>query len=302
MSKKGRYAKTRPRSRTQSWLLVASLVPMLAVAMWWFATPGQSNAQSESGQAKPISQLNTADFHSLAFSHTEPSTVFFGHHNGLLISRDGGKTWQPTALQSADAMALAVPSSNPQIMYAAGHGVFVKSTDAGQSWQGVKTNLPSSDIHGFAADPQNAELVYAHAVGFGVFSSQDGGTTWQPLWSEGPASIMNLSVGNNETLYAAAGSEGLWQSRDSGQSWQKAQTPDAGAIAISYEPSRQRLFATLFGDSPGLYASDDAGSSWILILPGVYLAFAASPQNPDELLLVDGRGSVYASHDRGKTW
>lgn len=305
MSKKSREAndaKTQPRSRMRSWLLVVSLAPIVAVAVWWFATRGQSNAQSETGQAKPISQLETADFHSLAFSPTEPSTVFFGHHNGLLLSRDGGKTWQPTALQNADAMALAVPLANPQIMYAAGHGAFVKSSDGGQSWQEVKTNLPSSDVHGFAVDPQNPNVVYAHSVGYGVFGSEDSGTTWEPLWSEAPPSVINLGVGEHETLYAAAGSEGLWQSRNGGQSWQKVQTPEAGAIAVSYEPTRKRLFATLFGDSPGLYASDDAGSSWLLILPGVYLAFAVSPQNPDELLLVDGQGLVFASHDGGSSW
>jgi photosystem II stability/assembly factor-like uncharacterized protein len=301
MSKKGRHTQAHVFSTKRSWFFVASLVPMLVVVGWWF-TPSQSNAQSESGQAKAISQLNTADFHSLAFSLTEPSTVFFGHHNGLLISRDGGKTWQETALKNADAMALALPLSDPRVMYAAGHDVFVKSMDAGQSWQGVTTNLPSSDIHGFVADSQNAEIVYAHAVGYGIFISENGGTTWQPLWPEAPPSTFNLALGDNETLFAAAGGEGLWRSSDKGQTWQKLSIPTEAAIAVSYEPSHKLLFATLFGNSPGLYSSEDKGTTWRLLLSGNFLAFAVSPQNLDEMLLVDTQGLVFSSHDGGLSW
>lgn len=33
-----------------------------------------------------------ADFHALAFGPTEPDVVFFGHHNGVMRSQDGGRT------------------------------------------------------------------------------------------------------------------------------------------------------------------------------------------------------------------
>ena len=138
----------------------------------WFVF---SNRQSDNLQAQPISKLSIADFHSLAFSLTNPDTVYFGHHGGLLISQNGGKDWEATALENADAMALAFPPSDPQTMYAAGHDVFFKSTDGGQTWESVSTNLPGTDIHGFTVDPENASHVYAHVVGFGIFGSQNGG-------------------------------------------------------------------------------------------------------------------------------
>lgn len=96
-----------------------------------------STRQSGNLQTQPISKLSTADFHSLAFSLTEPETIFFGHHHGLLVSHNGGKDWEPTTLNNADAMALALPPSDPQILYAAGHEVFFKSTDDGRSWESV---------------------------------------------------------------------------------------------------------------------------------------------------------------------
>ena len=155
------------------WLVVVGIIlVMLTVGRWFLTSRGVSS------NASPISQLSTRDFHALAFSPTQPDTIYFGHHSGLMVSRDGGRTWQPAPLQNADAMALAAPPSNPQVMYAAGHDVLVKSTDGGASWHSLTTNLPGTDIHGFTVDPQNAEHVYAHVVGFGIWGSQDGGATW----------------------------------------------------------------------------------------------------------------------------
>jgi len=176
MSRKNR--RLARQQRNARWLIVGGIVVIaLAFGGWLWAS-----SNSNSGGAQAISRLSTADFHSLAFSSTEADTVFFGHHNGLMISKDGGHSWRPTSLQNADAMALAASAANPQIMYAAGHNVFFKSANGGATWQSVAANLPGQDIHGFAVDPENAEVVYAHVVGFvGVFRSEDGGSTWTAM-------------------------------------------------------------------------------------------------------------------------
>ena len=261
----------------------------------------------DSGPSNPlvISRLTTADFHSLAFSLTEPETVFFGHHQGLLVSHNGGKDWEPTTLKNADAMALALPASDPQIMYAAGHEVFFKSTDGGKSWKSVATNLPGLDIHGFTVDPENANLIYAHVVGFGIFGSQDGGRGWTLLSVSAPPLTYNLAVGeNSKTLYAAAGDAGLWQSRDGGHTWNPVQNaPDKGAIAVTYVPANGRFYVSTLGDSQGLYVSDDNGQSWKSVgLSGLFLAIAVSPLDPDHILTINSHGEVFASRDGGLTW
>ena len=182
MSKQSKSNRPIRQNNLTRWLVGGGVV-LVSIVGVWFALSGP---QSSNGQTRAISQLSTRDFHSLAFSPTEPDTIFFGHHNGLLVSRNGGKDWQPTTLQNADAMALAAPVANPHVMYAAGHNVFFKTTDDGQSWQSVATNLPGLDIHGFTADPENADKIYAHVVGFGIFGSQDGGATWTRLSTTAP--------------------------------------------------------------------------------------------------------------------
>lgn len=266
----------------------------------WFALSGP---QISNGNTQAISQLHTRDFHSLVFSPTEPDTIFFGHHDGLLVSRNGGKDWQPTTLQNADAMALAAPLTIPHVMYAAGHNVFLKTTDDGQSWQSVATNLPGLDIHGFTANPENADELYAHVVGFGIFGTQDGGTTWTQLSTTAPPSTYNLAMGeHSQTLYAAAGKAGLWRSPDGGHTWAKVSGfPDEGAIAMAFVPADKRLLVA--GNVAGLYASNDGGKTWASTgVNGRILAIAASPHDANRILAISNKGQVFASRDNGRTW
>jgi photosystem II stability/assembly factor-like uncharacterized protein len=264
-----------------------------------------SKGQPASGSVHPINKLTTNDFHSLAFSPTEPETIFFGHHEGLLISKSGGKVWIPSTLENVDAMALALPSSNPKVLYVAGHDVFFKSSDGAKTWELVPTNLPGSDIHGFAVNPDDDMEVYAYVVSYGVYGSQDGGNTWTLLSENVPPSTFNLVMGKNaETLYATAGEAGLWQSLDGGKTWSVMQNlPDNGTIAVTYSRINGRLYVTTIGNLAGLYVSDDNGQSWTSLgLLGTWLAVTVSPLDQNYVVAVNDKGLVFASRDGGKSW
>ena len=281
-----------------AWGVVAMV--LIAGGLWW----GVRERSGTTG-GQPIGRLTTSDFHSLAFAPSEPDTVYFGHHNGLMVSRDGGRTWQPSTLRNADAMALAAPIADPSSMYAAGHDVFYKSSDGGTTWQPVTTNLPGTDVHGFTVDPQDADHVFAHVAGFGIWASQDGGTTWVLLSSDVPGSTFNLAIGDSaETLFAAAGEAGLWRSDDGGKAWSPISAlPGDGAVAVAYDAEASRLYATTLGDGAGLFASNDGGTTWTATgLKGTLLALAISPHDSERLLVVDDAGRVFASRNAGATW
>jgi len=282
-------------------LIIGGVVLVTIITAWRLVSSDSSNSSPHA-----ISRLTASDFHSLAFSPSEPDTIYFGHHYGLMISRDAGRSWEATTLQNADAMALAAPQTNPQILYAAGHNVFFKSTDGGATWGSVATNLPGLDIHGFAADPQNADVVFAHVVGFvGVFRSQDGGSIWTALPAPMPAATFNLATGETgQTLYAAAGNAGLWRSADGGESWTQAPgIPGEAIVALAYNSMNKRLLISTYGGDAGLYASDDGGDSWkALGLKANVMAVASSPHDPNRVIAVDERGWVYVSDDGGVTW
>lgn len=302
-----RKRKPTPQRQAVPRLMAGGVILLIAaLGAWWMAARGASGETT----TQPISHLSTRDFHALAFSPSDPNTVFFGHHGGLLVSRDGGRTWAPTTLQNADAMALALPLADAQVMYAAGHDVFFKSTDAGTTWQPVAANLPGTDIHGFAADPDDANSVYAYIVGYGIFGSRDGGSTWTLLSAGVPPSTFNLAVGPSaQSLFAAAGQSGLLRSLDGGTTWSPvaslpgAGAPAAGAIAVVYDRNSGKLVVSTLGAGAGLYGSSDAGATWTSLgLNGTFLAVAIDSRDPSHLITVDERGRVYTSRDGGETW
>jgi photosystem II stability/assembly factor-like uncharacterized protein len=300
MTKRKQQLSRERRQKNTSILLISAGLILISLFGFWIVFP-----QEQSENVLAISQLTTDDFHSLAFSPLEPQTIFFGHHNGLLISKNGGRDWVPGTLKNVDAMALALPSSDPRIMYAAGHDVFFKSNDGGETWKSIPTNLPGSDIHGFAVDPNDDMKVYAHIVGYGLYGSLDGGQTWMALSKNIPPSTFNLVLGKDDkTLYAAAGEAGLWQSLDGGKSWTVIDTiPDRGAIAVTYSRSSGRLYVTTLGNLAGLYVSDDNGQSWASLgLAGTWLAVTVSPLDQNHILAVNDAGQVFASRDGGKSW
>jgi len=257
----------------------------LAVAAWVLTRTG--SAPQESGV---IATLQTLDQHALLFSPTDPNVVFFGHHNGLMRSEDGGRTWKALVDRRAfDAMQLAMGSrSNPGRVYIAGHDVFQASDDGGSSWRPVENNLPGTDIHQFAIDPDNSDRLTAVVVGFGTFRSADAGHTWMKLPTQPPADVTALASAGAEpeVLYVGTASSGVLRSVNGGGSWTAA-SGQAGSdaafravLVLAVDASdRQTIYA---GTESGLAKSTDGGAHWAaLSYPGDNaVAVAVSPANP----------------------
>lgn len=257
--------------------------------------------------ARPLSILTTADFHALAFSPDDPNAVFFGHHNGMMRSDDGGRTWRPLVdRRNFDAMGLGIGGGSR--LYLAGHDVFQVSTDGGASWEPASNNLPGTDIHGFAMSPADPNRLYAFVVGYGAFGSVDGGATWEPLPDRLPDDVMALAAagGEPDTLFAGSMSSGGLRSTDGGQSWSRIAAPGfRGVMAIAVDRvDPQVVYAGVEG---GLFKTTDAGSSWSkLQFPGDNaVAIAVNPGQPNVVLAItvkDRKGLVYRSEDAGATW
>jgi photosystem II stability/assembly factor-like uncharacterized protein len=107
------------------------LLILVVIGIIFFSRAGRSSAPR-------VGVLETSDFHALAFSPENPNVVFFGHHNGIMRSDDGSRSWTPLVeRQNFDAMGLAVSRTNARQVYLAGHNVFQVSIDGGASWQPV---------------------------------------------------------------------------------------------------------------------------------------------------------------------
>lgn len=280
----------------QSGFVLATVV-MLLVVVWWFVD------RSEPAAGKALHQFNTQDFHSLAFDPIDTDTIYFGHHEGLKMSADGGETWEDAGLSGIDVMQLAMSTDDPERRYAAGHDVFYVSTDGGRAWYKQPNNLPGLDLHTFAGSPSDANRLYAVPLGHGLWTSMDGGVTWTeatlPAGAETQPIVLAVSPSDPETVYLARNGE-IATSTDAGLTWQSQPGPGGMITAIAIAPDANE---TLYvGTNQGLYRQDDSWRRLVLDPDRALFAVALSPTDPARLAVIDAVGNLYRSDDAGTTW
>lgn len=281
----------RSSSRRVPILVGLALVAVFVAGIVWFLYPRSA------GTPTAWARLGTADVHALAFDPADPERLLFGHHDGLLASADGGRSWQPTELSGADAMNIGrLDGSRLQI---AGHEVYLESLDGGGTWIPVPNDLPGLDLHAFAADPADADRAWTFAVGQGLFRTEDAGRHWELLDANNWGALTAYRSGG-VTVLAAIGPEGLARSRDGGVTWEPMGYPGAPLAALAAAPDGSALYAAT---SAGIRRSTDEGRTWSDTgFRGQALALAVSPTDPQRLAAVDADTLFYASPDGGSTW
>lgn len=270
-----------------------ALAGAAAVAAVGFLIFTRAGPAGEDGAT--LASFRPGDMHSLAVAPTDPRTLLFGSHQGMLLSRDAGAAWRRVA--SGDAMGIAL-APNGAATYAAGHDVLLQSDDGGTTWRSVRTSLPGTDLHGFAAGvaPRN---VYAFVAGRGLFKSVDGGSTWTIASSGAPASTMSLAVGRaggSEVLLASA-MDGAQRSRDGGRTWERI--AEIGPAMMSAAGDTIYAAAGNF-----VFTSADGGTTWSrrTFTGGSAALVGAAPSEPGTVYVVTDRFEIYRSTDGGIRW
>ena len=166
------------------------------------------------------------------------------------------------------AIAIAGVPGDPMINYiGAASGGLWKTTDGGLGWEPVFDKQEASSIGSVAIAPSNPDIVWvgtgetfvirpAHAMGDGIYKSEDAGATWTHMGLEKTGRIGRILVHpeNPDILYAAA-------------------------LGHTYGPQQER----------GVYKTTDGGKTWNRIFfvdEGTGAAeLAMDPNNPDRLMV-----------------
>ncbi len=287
-----------PASRWRYWKLSLGIVAvaLLAIVTWWVS----ATLNGDDGQAAPIATLDTPDFHTLLVDPANPDRILFGSHAGIQESLDGGFTWIDGTLRDTDAMQLTASSQDPATVYATGHDVFQVSRDGGQTWEPRAHDLPGTDIHGFAQDPGDPQRLYVSVVNYGMFTSGDGGATWETLPVQPPGSGV-LAAGPG-VLFSGVGPD-VVASRDGGATWNVVATLASGQV-ISLAVSSDDSLTMYAGTPNGIARSTDGGETWTSRGPEEVpvLAVAISSVDSGQVLIVSNEGAVYRTDDGGETW
>ncbi|MGD1945473.1 MAG: WD40/YVTN/BNR-like repeat-containing protein [Croceivirga sp.] len=253
----------------------------------------------------------TGSIGDVAVSPSNPDIIYVGTGEGLhrpdlavgdgmFKSIDGGKTWRHVGLDDVQQVSrVIVHPKNPDIVFVAGlghpyganqmRGVF-KSVDGGKNWEKVLYINHNTGAVQVEFDPNNPKTLFAS-----MWEHQEG--PWENAKFSGP----------NSNLYKSTDSGNTWRKITNGLPTYKE---GLGRIGVAIAPSNSnRMYATVDAkENGGIYKSDDAGESWILIntdyrLWGRGSDFAeikVHPKNPNQVFI--GNIAAYRSDDVGKSW
>ena len=166
------------------------------------------------------------------------STWFVGtEHSGLLVSNDGGTTFQAARLGNDDVKPISSVALSPfgdcTVFAASWHWAPYRSTDCGQSWQseaeGVQIETQADEfkrarfeaIRATTGPDEQATLFLAAFAG--LLKSVDGGKSWLPLETLSVRAVEGLVLSpgfaDDASLAIATFDGGDYQSADQGASW-----------------------------------------------------------------------------------
>jgi hypothetical protein len=161
----------------------------------------------------------SSPINALAIAAGHSDVVWVGHNNGdVYVTANGtagSPSWQKvdgSALPDRTVTAIAVDSRNTQVAYVGFDGFNTdnlwKTTNNGTTWTAL-TGLPAIPVHTLTIDPRASEFLFL-GTDAGVFTSRDGGATWDGA-SVGPANTavdQLFAVGS--TLVAATHGRGMF--------------------------------------------------------------------------------------------
>ena len=211
-----------------------------------------------------------------------------------------------TASPNAKPPPLALPNATGPVH----KPVVDEAVISGLGIRNIGSAVMSGRIAALAAHGDAGKTtLYVGAASGGVWKSQDGGTTFKPVFDDQPVqSIGALAVDptNHKVVWAGTGEpwtrnsvsvgDGIYKSTDAGETWSQMGLPQSERIArILVHPKNGEVVwacvpGKLWSDSPdrGVYKTSDGGKTWSQVLKGMNLSTGCSglsmdPKNPDVL-------------------
>lgn len=205
--------------------------------------------------------LTGVDAMSMSVSSMDPSTIYVTGHDVFLVSRNGGKSWQPLAhdLPGTDIHAFTQDPLDPARLYAfvVGAGIFT-SLDGGSRW----TKLPAQPSDGAPLSLSTNGIDLYAGMGTGLMVSHDKGANWGPSPEVVPGvPITVVAPAMNPQLIYVGTQIGLAASSDGGQTWTWVGETNKPVLALAAAPSDSRR-VVMISEGGGVSRSDDGGKTW----------------------------------------
>ncbi len=150
-------------------------------------------------------------------------TIFAGTmQDGILISEDGGESWQgrSAGLFDPDVRAITISPhfAQDRIVFAATSTGLFRSANGGRRWR-PWGDLPRLEAIAAMAGLASGELLAA-VEGAGLWRSQSAGSTWVRTGEDVlPAEIEMIVTSPDDGLIVVSGEDFAFRSEDEGETW-----------------------------------------------------------------------------------
>ena len=275
---------------------------LIAIAVVLVLSPAhQAPAQDEEAPEISIQAPLAARSLKLDAVAIDGALVAVGHRGHILISSDGGETWQQTEVPTR-ATLTGVDFYDRNLGWVVGHdSVILRTKDGGVTWERVhwapEDEAPLFDV--WFSDAENGIAIGAYGS---YFTTSDGGTTWsfEPI-GDTDWHLHQIARAADGRLYMAAEAGMAYRSDDGGETWIELPTPYAGSY-FGVLPLEDDV-VLLFGLRGHLFRSEDAGETWEEIETGTVAMLTNGIRLDDGMIVITGLGGiVLVSSDGGRTF
>ncbi len=249
--------------------------------------------------------------YSIAFYPGCPDTVYGVNNSDLIISNDGGVTWNvayPGINTAYDRASLAVSPASPTAVWVLDASNNLNwSHDGGNTFYTTASPADTANFYGYydrvlAVSPTDS--LYILAYGMIMAKSPDGGTTWGHLDEDGSVHVDNHAIAINPlhpaTIYTGDDG-GISVTRNGGHTWKDL----ANGLMISQiyriSSSQQNPYTLVCGlqDNGSLTYN---GTTWKWVTGGDGEACAIDPVFDYLQITSYQNGNFFMSYDGGNSF
>lgn len=238
----------------------------------------------------------------------ERGTLYVAALDGVLRTRDGGKSWRTlTSWDMTEPKELAFDPHASGRIYAGLPDGIALSTDHGQTWQRSNAGIRRAYTHAIIVDRTKAGRLLA-GTEKGIFLSEDGAKSWRLVQATDKVTYdIKQSPHDPQVFFAATSSSGALWSTDCGRTWARiAGISTANTLHYvdfdAHDP--QRLLVC--GWNTGLQLSEDGGKTWKDRSAGLtnreVWSAAFDPDTPGRIFAAPHQAPLHVSEDHGRTW
>jgi hypothetical protein len=241
--------------------------------------------------------------------------------DGVFRSEDGGLDWIGASAGLLDlnvtALAISPAVARDRTAFAGTASGLYRSRNGGRAWRVVELGPEAPAIQALAISPRFADdgLVLAGTESDGLFRSDDGGQTWEPVAGLPADCVTSLAFaggGGGAGRIAAGTAAGVAISEDGGETWQVEAAALGPILSLAWAGDSQdgsKADVLLAGTiDAGVARRDPGGAGWHEANAGlagratVDLALSTAYGSVPLLAVASLDAGVLLSHDAGASW